>query len=89
MNGGGIGGPNDASSPVHTDATWIDTWERLIFEQQADGTFAICTTSGFYLTAVNGGGYSNPAQPINTNRTVRGPWETFTMVNAPIENSGK
>ena len=82
VNGGGVGGPNDASCPVHTDATWIDTWERLIFEQQPDGTFAICTSSGFYVTASNGGGYSNAAQPINTDRTVLGPWETFTLVSA-------
>ena len=82
VNGGGIGGPNDASSPVHTDATWVGPWEHLIFEQQPDGTFAICTTSGFYLTAVNGGGVGGNDQPINTDRTVLGPWETFTMVSA-------
>jgi hypothetical protein len=30
--GGGIGGPNDASSPVHTDARTPEAWETFTFE---------------------------------------------------------
>jgi hypothetical protein len=82
VNGGGIGGPNDASSPVHTDATWVDIWEQLMFEQQDDDTYAIRTTTGYYLTAINGGGWGEAANlmPIHTDATVLGPWETFTLL---------
>lgn len=81
VNGGGMGGPNDATSTLHTDATWIGPWETLIVEQQEDGSFAFCTTNGFYLSAVNGGGWGEPAnrKPIHTDATKLGPWETFTM----------
>lgn len=84
VRGGGIGGPNDATSPVHTDATWTGPWEALRFERQANGTYAICTTSGNYLTAVRGGGWGEGAntKPIHTDATALGPWETFTL--API-----
>lgn len=82
-NGGGMGGPNDATCPVHTDATAIGSWESLMLEQQDDGTYAIATTGGFYLTAVNGGGLQDQSQPIQTCVTVAGPWETFTMQTLP------
>jgi hypothetical protein len=36
---------------------------------------ALKTTSGYYITAENGGGLS-----VNTDRQELGPWETFTMV---------
>jgi hypothetical protein len=86
VNGGGMGGPNDASSPVHTDATWTRIWETLIFEELADGNYAICTPTGYYLTAVNGGGFGGPnTQPIHTDATAIGPWETFTLLK--ITNS--
>jgi hypothetical protein len=85
VNGGGMGGPNDATCPVHTDAHDVFTWIELSMEPQPNGTYAIRTMNGHYLTAVNGGGYSDPQnlQPIETNRTVLGPWETFTAVPIP------
>jgi hypothetical protein len=36
---------------------------------------ALKTTTGYYITAENGGGSG-----VNTDRTELGPWETFTMV---------
>jgi C1A family cysteine protease len=35
VNGGGIGGPNDSSSPIHTDATWVNAWEMLTLNYDA------------------------------------------------------
>jgi hypothetical protein len=81
VNGGGMGGPNDSSSPIHTDQTAIGGWETLTFEPQSDGTYAILTSSGYYLTATNGGGVGEAANlfPIHTDATAIGPWETLTL----------
>jgi hypothetical protein len=82
VNGGGLGGPNDASSIIHTDATEVGPWESLVLIEQPDGTYAIRTTSGYYLTAVNGGGLGGPndaSSIIHTDATQVGPWETFTF----------
>lgn len=81
VGGGGKGGPNDPTSSVHTDATWVGPWETLVFRQLVNGSFAICTNDGFYLTAVNGGGWGEGAnaKPIHTDATKIGPWETFTL----------
>lgn len=40
----------------------------------AEKQYAIKTLTGFYLTAENGGGGT-----VNSDRTQRGSWETFTM----------
>jgi hypothetical protein len=81
VNGGNMGGPNDATSPVHTDAGGPYSWESLKVVPLADGKVAIQTASGNYLTAVNGGGYGGPNNvPIHTDATWIGAWETFTLV---------
>ncbi len=82
VNGGGIGGPNDSTCPVHTDATWIGPWERLTLIMVNSDTVYIQTPDGTYLNAANGGGFGEPAnkQPIHTDATSIGPWETFTLV---------
>jgi hypothetical protein len=84
VNGGGIGGPNDASSPVHTDATALGPWEKLTFVYDIrTQTASIQTPDGRYLTAVNGGGFGGPNNvPIHTDATQIGPWERFTVVPA-------
>ena len=41
----------------------------------AEKAYALRTSSGFYLTAENGGG-----SVVNTDRRELGPWETFTLV---------
>jgi hypothetical protein len=80
VNGGGLGGPNDATSPIHTDAVHALSWESLILEQQTDGTYAIRTPSGYYITAINGGGIGGPNNSsciIHTDATQQGGWEVF------------
>ncbi|NKI93723.1 hypothetical protein [Rhizobacter sp. SG703] len=78
VNGGGINGPNDNYYPIHTHATEIRQWEKLTLVQQNDGTYAICTSTGYYLSARNG--FRDDKNPINTDRETLGPWETFTVV---------
>lgn len=81
VNGGGIGGPNDASCPVHTDATANGPWEKLYLSYNAKtGHATIQTADGNYLTAVNGGGLGGPdTMPIHSDATTVGPWEKFTL----------
>jgi hypothetical protein len=81
VNGGGIGGPNNAASPVHTDATKAGPWERLILTYNpATKTVTFRTLNGQYLTAVNGGGFGGPNNvPIHTDARSLGPWETFSV----------
>lgn len=79
-NGGGMGGANDGSNPVHTDATNLNVWERVYFERQTDGTYALRTQNGFYLTCMDQGGHQYDSQPFSSNRKVRGDTETFTAM---------
>ena len=82
VNGGGIGGPNDATSPIHTDATWVGPWEKLTMNHdEATGTVTLQTPNGRYVTAVNGGEFGGPSNvPIHTDAVKAGQWETFTFV---------
>ena len=77
VNGGGVGGPNDASLPIHSDATTRGPWETLSLVPQFDGTYAIQSATGFYLTATNGGGVSGSV--VSTTATTIGANETLTM----------
>lgn len=89
VNGGGCSGPNDATHPIHTDATAIGPWETLTFVTQDEDDagnliVSINTQTGFYLTALDGGGHGGPNDnnsPIHTDASVLGPWETFTFVS--------
>ncbi len=86
INGGDIGGPNDGTCPIHTDAANQGQWETVTL--QVDDTVnpptvRILTANGNYLTAVNGGGVGGPnTQPIHTDATVVGDWEKFTLTQA-------
>jgi hypothetical protein len=84
VNNGGMGGPNDSTSPIHTDAVAQGPGETFAFERQPDGSYAIRTTTGYYLSAVNGGGWGEAANrfPVHTDASAIGPWETFTFVGA-------
>jgi hypothetical protein len=91
VNGGGVGGPNNASSPIHTDATSVGAWEKFTFNGSIvsgpSGPYlspvTIQAPSGNYLTAVNGGGVGGPNNvPIHTDATTAGSWETFSVVPA-------
>ncbi|MGC1523792.1 MAG: hypothetical protein WA803_19780 [Steroidobacteraceae bacterium] len=82
VNGGGVGGANDSSAPIHTDATTIAEWERLRLNFLPDDRVTINVPDGRFLTAVNGGGMrGSSTSPIVTTDAVRhGAWETFTLV---------
>jgi len=95
VNGGGVGGPNDATCPIHTDATSAGAWE--IFTLLVDDSVnpptvqimpftALPLTGGHYLTAVNGGGVGGPnTQPVHTDATSVGAWEQFSFsAPAPV-----
>lgn len=84
VGGGGVGGPNDSSCPVHTDASWVGPWELLTLNYDAvTGTATIQTANGRYLTASNGGGIGGQNNvPIHTDAKNIGPWEKFTAVLA-------
>jgi hypothetical protein len=86
VNGGGMGGWDiQHTLPIHTDSTHVSLWEKVTIEPQDDGTYALATASGYYLTAVGGGGVGSPGdlQPIHTDATAVGPWETFYLVPLP------
>jgi hypothetical protein len=82
VNGGDVGGANDSSAPIHSDATTIAEWERLRLNFLPDARVTINVPDGRFLTAVNGGGMrGSSTSPIVTTDAVRhGAWETFTLV---------
>jgi hypothetical protein len=89
VNGGGIGGPNDASSPVHTDAVRIAAWERLRLDFLPNHQVTIKLPGRRFLTAVNGGGIGGPnTAPIHTDASQHGAWETFTLVKLHLGPGG-
>lgn len=81
VNEGGIGGPNTSASPLHTDASWVKSWEKFTLEFQDNGKVAIkCPNGKNYLSAVKGGGIGGPnTTPIHTDATWAKEWETITF----------
>jgi hypothetical protein len=78
VGGGGVGGPNNSTSPIHTDATAVGAWERMEISFLPNNQATIRLPNGDYLTAVNGGGMGTPSSAaILTNGTSLGPDETF------------
>lgn len=82
VKGGGVGGPNSALCPVHTDATWMGPWEMLRWNYNPKNeTVCIQTPDGHYLSAIDGGGIGGAdTMPIHTDATARGPWEVFEII---------
>lgn len=81
VNGGGLGGPNDSSAPIHTDAKTIGIWERLTLNFLPNYQLTIKVPNGRFLTAVHGGGMSGPAaSPVQTDAAQPAEWGTFTLV---------
>jgi len=73
-NGGGCGGPDNSSCPLHTDATWTHSWETLIFTKVKNASennsvnpnavpYYIQARSECYLTSVKGSSNST-SQPV-------------------------
>lgn len=85
VDSGGIDGPNPDRSPLHTDATRALAWENFELIRQSHDKYAIKTPKGYYLTAVDGGGWgeSENEYPVHTDATSRGAWETFTLHKNP------
>lgn len=99
VNGGGVGGPNNATCPVHTDQTTPGAWE--IFYLLVDDTVnpptaklalfsegSVLTGGPFlschYVTAVNGGGVAGSnTQPVNTGATAVGADQVFSFTSIP------
>jgi hypothetical protein len=89
INGGGIGGPNNNTCPIHTDATNPSTWEA--FSLNVDDSvnppavtistvFPPAGGTTYFLTAVDGGGIGGPnTQPVHSDATSIGPWQQFTF----------
>lgn len=91
VNGGGIGDQNGAnpSSQLITNATRMGAQEefRLVpVDNSNSGKVAIQTPDGkHFVTAVNGGGCGGPdSVPFHSNAKVIGPYETFTLIKAPV-----
>jgi hypothetical protein len=58
-------------------------WARFLISAQGNGSYTIQTESGFFITAVNGGGLdygTATSDNIQTNRTIPSTWEQFKFV---------
>ncbi len=84
IDGGGVGGPTNGSSPVHTDASALGEWETLKLNFLPEGRLTIATPDGHFLSALNGGGILGQTCPvISTVATKPGSAETFTLEVIP------
>jgi hypothetical protein len=84
VNAGGMGGPNANPYQIHTDVPptrAVGPWEQFRLVRLEGSKCALQTKTGFWLTAVNGGGWGEAANrfPIHTDARRVGPWETFTI----------
>lgn len=81
VNGGGQGG----NVAISTDKTQVGEFEKftIVVKDAVHGYFALQTCNGQYLTAVNGGNVGTDNNPIQTNKTVGGVFETFTLEEQP------
>jgi hypothetical protein len=94
VNGGGMGGPNNATCPVHTDQTNPGSWETfvLLVNNNAVPITAqiMCYSPGvgpFFVTAVNGGGIGDGGKnitPVHTDATSIGAWEKFSFKGSVV-----
>ncbi len=78
---GAIGVLNDYTKrPVPYD----DNWQRFRLIQQGDGSYALQTVDGHYVTAIQGGGLSSGTTTwdnLVTDRTQVQAWERFRLVD--------
>ena len=90
VNGGGMGGPNESTCPFHTDATHGSAWEEftVVPVSRPEGTVALRTVNGNYVTAVNGGGIGGDNDtPIHTDAVQIRAWETWVLSLGPLLNN--
>jgi hypothetical protein len=77
-----VGGGGRTTDVIHTDATWIGSWEKFRLLGGGGfgplrGQYVIQTATGNYLTAVDGGGRTTDV--IHTDATQIGSWERFRL----------
>jgi len=71
---GMLGGPSSSLE--------INNQMRFQLLRQADGSYAIKTSNGYYVTAQGGGGLASPnSDNLQTNRTQVQAWEKFRIVD--------
>jgi hypothetical protein len=73
VNGGGR-----ATDAIHTDATSVGPWEKFTLEFQGDGTYAIKTDTGNYVSAVP----NKSKNAVRTDATSAGNAEKFWLILA-------
>ncbi|MCG8460245.1 MAG: hypothetical protein MI919_28515, partial [Holophagales bacterium] len=90
VNGGNMGSPVGVppnSTAIHTDAQAIGEWEVFNLISLGSSHYALQTSGGYFLTAVNGGGIGDPAGmpsnsvPMHTDAHAAGVWETFNLIS--------
>jgi hypothetical protein len=78
-----VGGGGRTTDVLHTNATWIRSWERFTLIDSGDGSsnihYGIQTVNGHYLTAVGGGG--RVTDVIHSDATHLLAWEKFTLIS--------
>ncbi len=82
VNGGGIGGPDNSRSPIHTDKTVFGRSEVFHIVLEPDTLRATIRTpdGAHYLSAVHGGGLGGSNHvPIHTSATQMGPEAIFQL----------
>jgi hypothetical protein len=87
VDGGGVDGPDDERSPVHTDAEASGVWEQFTIAVLADDAHVSIQTSDLkhFLSAVKGGGVRGGGdQAIRTDATTLGPAETFKLISDSV-----
>ena len=72
-----VGGGGRTTDVMHSDATQLQSWEKLTLISLGGGTYAIQTIDGHYLTAVGGGG--RITDTIHSDATRIGSWEKFQV----------
>lgn len=97
VNGGGMGGANNATCPVHTDQTNPGPWE--LFVMQVDNNAVPMTAQissynpgagPFFVTAVNGGGIGDGGKnitPVHTDAKQIRAWENFSFTGWVVSTS--
>lgn len=78
LNNGGFDG--GAKFAISTNCTKAGPWETFLFIplDPLQRTFALQTFSGYYVTAVNGGGLAGPGG-IDTDRNSPAAWELIVI----------
>jgi hypothetical protein len=72
-----VGGGGRTTDVIHSNATLLQAWEKFTFINLHGGWYALQTTDGHYLTAVNSGGIGSAFEAIHSNATQIQAWEKF------------